>query len=82
MKSAANKKRPGCESKKRYETIEAAKTGIMQMVRKKAAKGDPIVTYLRAYGCACGGFHVGKSRDINWDAFKALEAERQKARAA
>ena len=29
-----------------------------------------IVTFLRAYRCRCGAWHVGKSRNIDWSKVK------------
>lgn len=34
---------------------------------RQAKRGSPVVSFLRAYGCPCGSFHYGKTRDINWD---------------
>jgi hypothetical protein len=47
------------------------------MVKRKAKGKNPIVTYLRAYACACGGFHLGKARGINWDLLGELEKPAQ-----
>jgi hypothetical protein len=55
------------EGKRRYETLEQAQAAAGMMRKRKAKQGVPIVSFVRAYGCACGGFHVGKSRDIDWN---------------
>lgn len=55
------------DGKRRFNTIEEAKAAAGMLKRRKAKTGSPIVSVLRAYGCACGGFHVGKTRGIDWD---------------
>lgn len=58
------------EGKRRFNTIEEAKSTVNSLIRHKKKQGNDIVTFMRAYGCACGGFHFGKTRGINWDAIK------------
>jgi hypothetical protein len=68
MNAPSKKRMRAChEGKRRYKTLEEAKAAAGGMVRRKAKGGNPIVSIVRAYGCACGGFHVGKSRGIDWD---------------
>lgn len=55
------------DGKKRFESLIEAKAAITQMCKRKMKQGNPIVSHMRAYGCACGGFHIGSTRDINWD---------------
>ena len=56
--------------KKPYPTLQAAKAAAAQLADKRANQGVPIVSFLRAYGCACGKFHFGSSRVIDWDRLK------------
>jgi hypothetical protein len=61
------------EGKQQFATLKDAQAAANGMTRRKAAAGagKAIVSWVRAYGCACGGFHIGKTREINW----ALVAE-------
>jgi len=56
--------------KKPYPTLQAAKIAAAQLADKRALQGVPVVSYLRAYQCACGKFHFGSTRVIDWDRFK------------
>lgn len=56
--------------KKPYPTLQAAKAAAAQLADKRARQGNPVVSFLRAYGCACGKFHFGSSRVIDWDRLK------------
>jgi hypothetical protein len=69
MDAPSKKRMRSChDGKKRYTTLEAAKTAAAILVRRKAKAGSPIVSRVNAYPCSCGGFHIGKSRGgINWD---------------
>lgn len=49
-----------------YPTLAAAQVAAAKMAKRKEQQGNPIVTFLRAYGCPCGKFHIGKTRDIDW----------------
>ena len=51
--------------KRGFDSLELAQQAAHALVRAKA-KTDPIATFLRAYGCHCGKFHFGKTKDINW----------------
>lgn len=66
-KSSKARMRKCCNGKRRFDTIEQAKAAAAALAHDKSRKGDPIVTHLRAYGCACGGFHFGRTRSIDWD---------------
>lgn len=50
-----------------FDTLDQAKAAASGMARRKGKQGNPVVTMLRAYGCACGKFHFGRTREINWD---------------
>jgi len=68
MPAPSKKRMRSChDGKRRYNSLDEAKAAASAFARKKAKTGSPIVTFLRAYGCACGGFHIGKTRGINWD---------------
>lgn len=56
------------DGKKRYESHAEATAAMLGMINRKRAKGDAVVTFLRVYGCACGGFHFGRTKEINWAA--------------
>jgi hypothetical protein len=51
------------DGKVAFDTLEQAKAAASGMARRKATQGNPVVTYLRAYG----KFHFGRTREINWD---------------
>lgn len=58
------------DGKQAYPTLEAAQAAAAIMAHRKARHGNPIVTFLRAYECACGKFHFGKTKDIDWSQIK------------
>lgn len=61
-----------CPHKKiRHESRDAAMTALVGMLKKKQEQGTPVVASLRVYGCACGGFHIGRTTGINWDVVNA-----------
>jgi len=65
--SAADKRMKRChEGKQRFDTLKQAQAAASSMADRKAKQGNQIVTWLRAYGCPCGGFHFGKTKDIDW----------------
>ena len=71
MSAPSAKRMRSCHNGKRaYPSIEAAQQAIVSLVRKRAKQGNPIVTYLQAYGCACGKFHFGNTRQIDWSRVK------------
>lgn len=55
------------EGKRPFDTLREAQAAAAGMAKRKDRQGNPIVTMLRTYGCACGKFHFGRTRDINWD---------------
>lgn len=59
-----------CHGKRRFGSLREAQAAAATMAARKAKQGNPIVSFLRAYGCACGGFHFGKTRDIDWSKVK------------
>lgn len=68
--NAKNRRSHKHDGKKTYPTLEAAQQAAAIVAKKKDKQGNPIVTYLRAYGCHCGGFHFGKSKEIDWSKVK------------
>lgn len=58
------------EGKQAYPTLQAAQAAAAGMARRKDKQGNTIVTFLRAYGCPCGKFHFGKTREIDWSQVK------------
>lgn len=70
MPTPASRMRRCHEGKKPFDTHEAACAAIRRMCASKEKQGNPIVSFMRAYGCACGKFHVGKTRDIDWSRIK------------
>ena len=69
-KPSARRMRKCHAGKQAFPTLEAAKAAAAEMARRKDRQGSTIVTFLRAYGCACGQFHFGKTRDIDWSKVK------------
>lgn len=59
-----------CEKKIKYKTLEEAKKQAWWTIERNRMKGDPQVTFVRAYGCSCGSYHVGRSKEINWEALE------------
>lgn len=64
------KQRRACDGKRRFGTLGEAQRAAAEMVARKDRQGLTIVTWLRAYGCRCGGFHFGRTRQINWDVIR------------
>lgn len=64
------KKNKRCDGKVAYPTLKAAQAAAASMCARKSKQGSPVVTFLRAYGCACGRFHYGRTRDIDWSKVK------------
>lgn len=54
-----------CGKKIKYKTLDDAKRAAAIFAKKRH-----IVTILQAYGCHCGGFHFGRTRQIDWDRVK------------
>lgn len=55
-----------CAGKVAYPTLQAAQIAAAKMCKDKAKKGNAVVTFMRAYGCHCGKFHYGRTRQIDW----------------
>lgn len=67
MTPSKRRLRKCCEGKQRFETLKDAQGAMHGMKRRKEKNGTAIVTVMRAYGCACGGFHFGRTRGIDWE---------------
>lgn len=60
-----------CHTGKRtFPTLEAAKTAAAALAHRRREQGNVIAAFLRAYGCSCGGFHFGSTKDIDWSKVK------------
>lgn len=70
MNTPSKKRMRSChEGKRRYATEQEAKDSMFGWMNKRKKKGSPVVSLMRVYGCACGGFHIGRIKGgINWDA--------------
>lgn len=55
-----------CGGKRRHGTMLHAQAALASLLRTRQKQGNPIVSVMRCYGCACGGFHVGSSKQIDW----------------
>lgn len=53
-----------------YETFDLARAAAAAMADRKAKQGNPIVSFINAYGCACGKYHIGKTNNIDWSRVK------------
>ena len=73
--------RLGCNGKRRYESLDEAKASIRGMTSRTAKQGNHIVSFMRAYGCACGGTHIGSTKEINWEMVAALSSPNIKLKA-
>ncbi len=71
-------RRKSCARKQRFATLKEAQAAASNMARNKAAKGNPVVSFLRAYGCECGGFHYGNTKQIDWDLVATITNRTQK----
>lgn len=58
------------DGKKPFPTLQAAQAAAAMLAKRKDRQGNTIVTFLRAYGCPCGKYHFGKTRDIDWSKVK------------
>lgn len=71
MPKPAKKRMRRChDGKHSFPTLQAAQAAAAAMAQRKDRQGNTIVTFLRAYGCPCGRFHFGKTRDIDWSKVK------------
>lgn len=60
-----------CRSgKQSFGTLKEAQAAAAHLAYRRDKQGAPIVTFLRAYGCECGKFHFGKTKDIDWSKVK------------
>lgn len=70
MKPNRHRMRRCHDGKRAFPTLEAAQAAAAALAHNKAKQSNTIVTFLRAYGCACGKFHFGKTRNIDWSQVK------------
>lgn len=70
MKPSLRQQRRGHDGKVGYDTLEQAQRAAWLLADRKARQGNPVVTFLRAYGCPCGKFHFGKTKQIDWSKVK------------
>lgn len=56
--------------KRRYKTFEQAQIAATKLAAHRKREDNAIVTFLRAYKCACGAHHVGGSKVIDWSRVK------------
>lgn len=67
MAKSQKRSRKRCDGKKQsFDTREAASAALNGMLRNKAKRGKVVVGVLRVYGCSCGRFHYGSTKDIIW----------------
>lgn len=68
MPGPSKKRMRSChDGKRRYDTKPDADAALVAFLKRRQKQGTPIVTMMQVYGCACGGFHFGRTRTINWD---------------
>ena len=60
-----------CGNKRGYTTLDQARAAAARLAARRASQGNPVVSFLRAYGCSCGKYHFGSSRQIDWDRLAA-----------
>lgn len=63
------RKDKGHVGKVAYITKEIAQGAAARLAKKKSKQGlggNRIVSFLMAYKCHCGKWHIGKSRRIDW----------------
>lgn len=65
MALTKKQKRKICGKKIGYNTIKEARRAAAMFTMTKN-----IVTYMKAYQCHCGMFHIGSTKKINWDKVK------------
>ena len=70
--SSKNKKHACSTGKRPYDSLQEAQTAAIVIVKSKAKGKNPIVSHMRAYACACGKFHIGRTKGINWDLLSAV----------
>lgn len=64
--SHSRRKGKGCDGKIAYPTLYIARREASRFAHRRDAAGSPIVSFLRAYACRCGKFHIGSTRRIDW----------------
>lgn len=69
-KPTQRRMRKCCNGKRKFPTMHDAQMAAASMARRKDKQGNTIVTFMRAYGCPCGSFHFGRTRDIDWSKVK------------
>lgn len=69
-KPPARRMRKCHDLKNTFPTLEAAKYAAAMMAKREDKQGNTVVTFLRAYGCPCGKYHFGKTKDIDWSKVK------------
>lgn len=70
-----------CPSGKRpYGTLDQARAAAARLANRRAKQGNPVVSFLRAYGCTCGRFHFGSTRQIDWSRLAAHTQSRKEHR--
>lgn len=72
MKISKRVDRKKCGNKRKYNTIEEAQKAAAIFAKKKK-----IITMMRAYGCHCGKFHFGKTKQIDWRRVTVLDMSGQ-----
>ena len=66
MGNKTKKRNKGCDGKIKYDSIDEARKAIIHMTKRKKRSGNKIVSYMNVYGCSCGKFHIGKTKEIRW----------------
>ncbi len=72
-KAKSRRMKKSHDGKRSFPTLEAAQAAAKALARLLDKKGIPIVTFLRAYGCQCGNFHFGKTKEIDWSKVSKLD---------
>ncbi len=65
------KHKPCRSGKRAYPTLDQARAAAARLARRRAAQGNPVVSFLQAYPCGCGRFHFGSTRQIDWSRLAA-----------
>lgn len=55
-----------CGTKRGYTTLDQARAAAARLAAARARQGNPVVSFLQAYGCSCGKYHFGSTRQIDW----------------
>lgn len=70
MSRKRSQARARCGRKVAHPTLQAARAAAARLAVARALAGNPIVTFLGAYRCRCGKWHVGGTGRIDWDRVK------------